>query len=344
VQSTHIRAPGLLSLMTSPPAWGNFSLNPRRSGNVYAIDGRETWLVHNYLRDEEVDFDSVNRDSAIRAILGVGPAFQYEIVSKEDWFGRRLLADKFRDRHIFLCGDAAHIWVPYAGYGMNAGIADAANLAWLIVAHLKGWGTAAIVDAYASERQPITEQVSQFAMNHAHAMARQREAVPLEIEDSTSEGAAARERIGKSAYDLNVQQYCCAGLNFGYYYDQSPIIAYDGEKQPGYSMADFAQSTVPGCRAPHVWLNDGRSLYDAMGQDYTLLRLGSGIDVEGLIKAAAIRGVPLEVLDVVSDGSSGAYDRALVLSRPDQHVAWRGDAAPADPLALIDRVRGAAAM
>jgi hypothetical protein len=30
------------------------------------------------------------------------------------------------------------------------------------------------------------------------------------------------------------------------------------------------------------------------------------------------------------------------LSRPDQHVAWRGNALPADPLALIDRIRGAA--
>jgi hypothetical protein len=32
-------------------------------------------------------------------------------------------------------------------------------------------------------------------------------------------------------------------------------------------------------------------------------------------------------------------DRHLV--RPDQHVAWRGHAAPADPLGLIDLVRGA---
>jgi hypothetical protein len=32
----------------------------------------------------------------------------------------------------------------------------------------------------------------------------------------------------------------------------------------------------------------------------------------------------------------------LVLSRPDQHVAWRGARLPDDPLALIDRVRGAA--
>ena len=41
--------PRLLALLRGKPAWVNFSLNPRRSGNMYAIDGRETWLIHNYL-------------------------------------------------------------------------------------------------------------------------------------------------------------------------------------------------------------------------------------------------------------------------------------------------------
>lgn len=49
VQSSYIRAPGLLA-QQAKPAWSTFSLNPRRSGNVYAVDGRETWLVFNYLR------------------------------------------------------------------------------------------------------------------------------------------------------------------------------------------------------------------------------------------------------------------------------------------------------
>ncbi|MFX5668604.1 FAD-dependent monooxygenase, partial [Acinetobacter baumannii] len=81
---------------------------------------------------DETDFEAVDRDWAIRTILGVGADFDYQIISREDWVGRRLVADRFRDRRMFIAGDAAHIWVPYAGYGMNAGIADAASLAWLL--------------------------------------------------------------------------------------------------------------------------------------------------------------------------------------------------------------------
>jgi hypothetical protein len=151
-----------------------------------------------------------------------------------------------------------------------------------------------------------------------------------------------RARIGKEAYELNVNQYCCGGLNFGYFYEASPLIAYDGASPPGYTMFDFTPSTVPGCRTPHVWLADGRSLYDALGPGYTLLRLDASVAVAGLVKAAAARGVPLRLLDVESHEAATVYDRKLVLSRPDQHVAWRGDAEPSDPLALVDLVRGAA--
>ena len=57
--------------------------------------------------------------------------------------------------------------MPYAGYGMNAGIADATNLAWLLAATLDGWASPDILDAYEAERLPITEQVSHFAMDMA---------------------------------------------------------------------------------------------------------------------------------------------------------------------------------
>ena len=340
VQSTYIRAPSLLSMSHLKPAWATFSLNPVRSGNVYAIDGRETWLVHNYLKPDEHEFDSVDRDWALRNILGVGADFSYEIIRKEDWIGRRLVADKFREGRVFICGDAAHLWVPMAGYGMNAGIADAANLAWLLAAHLSGWAPAGILDAHEAERLPITEQVSVFAMNHALSLSRQRSEVPDNIDADDEAGEQARLALGKRAYDLNVQQYCCGGLNFGYYYDKSPIIAYDEGTPPTYGMADFTPSTVPGCRVPHIWLNDGRSLYDALGPDYTLLRFDTAVDVSDLMSEAARAQVPIKLLDVTSSESAGIYDRSLVLARPDQHVAWRGNLLPKDPRELVDLISG----
>lgn len=343
VQSTYLRAPALLGLLKNKPAWATFAFNPRRCGNVYAIDGRETWLLHNYLRADEVDFESVDRDWAIRSILGVGPDFEYEVITKEDWVGRRLVADRLRDRRVFICGDAAHLWIPMAGYGMNAGIADAMNLSWQLAGCLNSWGGEGLLDAYEAERLPITDQVSRFAMDHALKLQKERESVPADIEDPGPAGSAARAAAGQALYELNVRQYCCAGLNFGYFYDASPLIAYDGEAAPGYSMDQFTPSTAPGCRTPHFWLPDGRSLYDAMGPEYTLLRFDQNADTDALLAAAARVGMPLSVVDICGAQVPAAYRHALVLSRPDQHVAWRGDRLPEDPSALVDRLRGSLA-
>lgn len=341
VQSTYIRAPRLLNLLPGRRAWLYFSLNPRRCGSTIAVDGRYTWVIHNFLYHGESNFDAVDRDWAIRAILGVGPNFEYEVISQEDWVGRRLVADRFRDRHVFICGDAAHLWIPHAGYGMNAGIADAANLSWLIAATLNGWATPAILDAYEAERQPITEQVSHFTANIADKIMKQRRHVPVDIEAPGPAGEAVRERISNEAYDLDVQQQCCGGLNFGYFYADSPIIAYDGEAHPSYSMYDFTSSTVPGCRLPHFWLADNRSLYDLLGPGYTLIRLDPSVHGGGIIQAAAQRGMPLSVVDIDLPETRALYGRKLILVRSDQHVAWRGDAQPPAPLDLIDHVRGA---
>ena len=341
VQSSYIRAPDLIHRIRSPAAWMSYLYNPERAGNLVAIDGRETWLVHNYLLPHERDFDAVDRDRCIRCLLGVDADFRYELLAREDWVGRRLVANTFRDRRVFICGDAAHLWVPYAGYGMNAGIADAMNLSWMLAAHLQGWAPATLLDAHEKERLPTTEQVSRFVARHAQSAITERTSLPANIEDDTEAGAASRAMVGRAAYELHVQQFACAGLNYGYCYADSPLIAHDGEAPPPYTMRDYTPSTVPGCRTPHLWLADGRSLYDAMGPHYTLLRFDPTVDIAGLVDAAATRAVPLTVLDVRARGSIAPYRHALLLSRPDFHVAWRGDGVPADPCALIDLVRGA---
>jgi 2-polyprenyl-6-methoxyphenol hydroxylase-like FAD-dependent oxidoreductase len=340
VQSTCIRAPELINSLPGKRAWMYFSLNPRCCGNTIAIDGRETWVVNNALYEGQ-DFEAVDRDCAIRTILGVGPDFDYQVISKEDWIGRRLVADRFRDRRVFICGDAAHLWMPLGGYGMNAGIADAADLSWLLAATLSGWAPSEILDAYEAERQPVTEQVSRFTMDSGSRIMKQRREIPVEVEWPGSIGEAVRASVGREAYELDIERQCCGGLNFGYFYERSPIIVYDGEPQPSYTMRDFSSSTVPGCRAPHLWLADGRSLYDVLGPDYTLLRFDPTVEVSGIVGAAAQRCMRLRVFDVDQPEAKALYARKIVLVRPDQHVAWRGDEAPAAPLDLIDHVRGA---
>ena len=206
---------------------------------------------------------------------------------------------------------------------------------------LTGWADPAILDAHEAERWPITEQVSKYAMGTALALARQRSAVPVEVEDPGPAGDAARAALGATVVALNTPQYCCGGLNFGSFYEHSSIIAYDGEAAPGYTMYDFTPSTVPGCRTPHVWLRDGRSLYDAMGDGFTLLRFDQTADIDTIAAAARARRLPLSVLDMASDEAAGLYGHKLMLSRPGQRVAWRGDAAPANAMGLVDRLRGA---
>ncbi|ATY14057.1 monooxygenase [Amycolatopsis sp. AA4] len=336
VQSTCIRAPKLYSLMSAdePRAWGYYTFNSRRVGHVYAIDGTETFLVHTYLSSAE---EAVDRDEAIRAILGVDESFEYDVVSKEDWVARRLLADRFRDRRVFLAGDAAHLWVPFAGFGMNAGIADVLNLTWLLGARLAGWAEEGILDAYEAERRPITEQVSHFAMNHQRKLARP--GLPAALEDQSPEGEAARASFGAAVRELNEPQFAAAGLNYGYAYHDSPIIAYDGEEAPGYTMGSYTPSTVPGCRAPHFTLADGSSLYDQFSAGYTAVT-ARGVDISALTIEAADRGIPFAVVEV--DALPDEYLCPMTLVRQDQTVVWRG--APPDRAAaaeLWEKLRGA---
>ncbi|MFC4137577.1 MULTISPECIES: FAD-dependent oxidoreductase [unclassified Microbacterium] len=342
VQSTCIRSADLYDRMSAdePRAWGYYTFNARRLGHVYAIDGRETFLVHTYLSpDEAATPGSVDRDAAIRAILGVSDDFAYEAVSKEDWIARRLLADRFRDGRVFLAGDATHLWVPFAGFGMNAGIADVLNLTWALGAHLDGWADEHILDAYEAERRPITEQVSHFAMNHQQKLAKP--SLPAHLEEDSAEGEAARAAFGAAVHALNEPQFAAAGLNYGYVYDASPVIAYDDEPAPGYTMGEYTPSTVPGCRAPHFRLADGTSFYDLLSPGYTLVAR-PGSEPAELASEAELRGIPLSVVEADDDVLPAEYRFPLTLVRQDQQVVWRGEQADAATAAeLWELLRGA---
>jgi hypothetical protein len=137
------------------------------------------------------------------------------------------------------------------------------------------------------------------------------------------------------------EEFRTGGLQLGYRYEDSPICVPDGTDPTPDAPETYVPTARPGHRAPHVWLGEDRTILDLFGRGLALLRFGGATDTSAIEAAARRRGVPLQVTDIDDADAADLYGRRLALVRPDGHVAWRADAAPADALALIDRVRGA---
>lgn len=115
------------------------------------------------------------------------------------------------------------------------------------------------------------------------------------------------------------------------------------DELPPAEVMVYRQTSAPGARAPHVWLENGRSTLDWFGRGFVLLRLGESAPSAATLVAEAQRvSMPIDVIDCNDPAVAERYRRSLVLVRPDGHVAWRGNAWPRDGAsALLARVRGA---
>ena len=224
---------------------------------------------------------------------------------------------------------------------MNSGIGDVTNLSWKIEAALAGWAGPHLLNSYSTERQPIGKR----NVDEATARFKLSDTVtprPHLLEDSP-EGEKERKEVGAGIAKRMIQPPSF-GMQVGYRYDASPIICDDGTPVPPVDRENYTATTRPGARAPDAWVTPGsRTMLDLFGHGFVLVRTGSNPpDVCALEEAARERQVPLTTIDIDDADITDLYERCLVLVRPDGHVAWRGDAPPGNPLAIIDRIRGAA--
>jgi 2-polyprenyl-6-methoxyphenol hydroxylase-like FAD-dependent oxidoreductase len=332
--SLFIRSPGLIAASRRPPTNMTWIINPDMRGMFYSQDGRETWVVH-YQVPPGADWREVDGKSVIAAMIGADVAF--EIISGGPWTGGlALVAEQYQAGRVFLAGDAAHLFTPLGGLGMNTGIGDVMNLCWKIAAVHQGWAGPRLLQSYEIERRPMGVRNSELGVRCTRVM--DGWVVPANFEENTPHAAAARLAFGARIMEADRPQYLTVGIQLGERYENSPIICPDGTPSPPDSWESYTPLDRPGARAPHFWVAPEGAVYDAFGKGFTLLDFGAKTDTQALATAAGSRGVPLRVLPL--DRPEKLYRSKLVLVRPDLHIAWHGDAA-ADPLAIIDRVRGA---
>ncbi|MCS7476783.1 FAD-dependent monooxygenase [Umezawaea endophytica] len=313
--STFVRSPELGRLAARDPAWTYWTFG-RRPSALIAVDGEDLWLNH-VAFDPDHDTDAEDPEQLLQEAVG-GPV-EHEVLGVVRWTGRQLVADGYQRGRVFLAGDAAHLWIPVGGFGMNAGIQDAATLAWMLAAVHRGWAPTALLGAYELERKPVGEQFADAVGRAARASLAE---VSPDIHLPGTAGDLARADLARRLATTEPHRYSPDGFSFGYHYADSPIVL-GGDARPPVDLGTYDRVARPGFRLPHVWFPDGRSVLDVLGPDFTLVRTGGGTDVSAWETAAAELGVPLTVLDLPERWPKH-YPSDLVLVRPDQHVAWMG--------------------
>ncbi|RWI57083.1 MAG: FAD-monooxygenase [Mesorhizobium sp.] len=334
------RAPALASLHRHGPAIQYWLVNADVPCLMGPMDSQGLWYFIATKIDDEIDASTVDPREFIRRATGFD--FEMEIVGTDPWVAHRLIADRYAAGRIYLAGDACHLHPPFGGFGLNMGLGDAVDLGWKMAATLQGWGGPELLGSYEAERRPVHERVLREAVANYATTGNQ--LIRPGIEEPGPTGDATRREVGDIIIATKVREFKTLGVVLGYCYQDSPIVVPDASEPPPDHFMLYDPTAHPGCLAPHLWLRDGSSLYDGFGQGFTLLVLDEtgADDAHHLTSAAGEIGLPFKIVVPNDNRLAGRYRARYALIRPDQHVAWRGDAIPADARGLLDRVRGAA--
>jgi hypothetical protein len=199
------------------------------------------------------------------------------VLSSSLWTGGlALIAQAFRVGRVFLAGDAAHLFSPTGGLGMNTGIDDVANLAWKLAAVVQGWGGENLIHTYETERRPIAIRNTSEARDLSRRLGEI--VVHKSLEDESMERSSARSALGDLLATFR-GQFDTPGMELRARYDSSSIV-FNESSPPPDDVTHYIPSSVPGGRLPHLWIDPAypcnrRSIFDLLGAGFALLRIGS---------------------------------------------------------------------
>jgi 2-polyprenyl-6-methoxyphenol hydroxylase-like FAD-dependent oxidoreductase len=225
---------------------------------------------------------------------------------------RVCLADEYRRGRVFLAGDAAHIFPPFGGQGMNLGIQDAVNLAWRL-AQVESGASPDLLDDYETERRPVA-------------------ASTIRDVESRRRMYALRNPLARSLRDIVLRlgaRFPGAARQASLQNSQLAVRYGDGSRRP------FTRRPAVGDRAPDAALADG-TVHDRLAvTHFTLLHFRSENRAEEpgepLEAVGATERMIVVPIDDETDPKREVRKRysmrgeGFVLVRPDGHVAYRGN-------------------
>lgn len=259
---------------------------------------RHRWEFQLLEDETAADFETLD---ALGPLLApwVTDTGDFELVRLAEYTFRAQVADTWRERNVFLLGDAAHLTPPFIGQGMGAGIRDAANLSWKVAAVIHGTLPDSVLDSYQAERRP-----------HALAMVR----LAMTVGRAMTGGGRLGDRLRGALVPLVVH---LPGLRRRVLDSSTPALVASALNSRGRSGRGLA-----GTLCPNVLLADGRRLDASVGLRFALVTR---------MPPTAAELERLEALDVAVVAASaspalGAWlgrDQAALV-RPDRTVLAAG--------------------
>ena len=327
--AVYLKAPHFYDRNPNDRAWMYVIVNPELRAFIMSVDGVSEFAFHVQMADDAATEALTKEDAQRLFAQAYGQPIEIEILSMATWLaGHALVADSFQKGHVFLGGDAVHLFTPTGGLGYNTAVEDAVNLGWKLSAVLKGQAHPTLLNSYEIERKPLAIRNTGYARQFADSIGLFD--ADKELENNSPKGEQARSMASEYLNGHVRREFNIPGVTFGGRYAQSPLIISDGTQAPTDAANTYVPSACPGGRPPHAWMPDGSSLFDHFNFEWTLLVLGHDsahlpADVLKFTETASYQQLDLKVVRFDSQDMFDLYEAPLVLIRPDQIVAWRGN-------------------
>ena len=143
-----------------------FTCDPSRpTVELPAVGDRVRWEFMQLPGENE---EQLKSDGTVRALVKSKSGLDaFEIERKAVYTFHARVADRWRVGRVFLAGDAAHLMPPFAGQGMNGGMKDAVNLAWKLLAVVRGQASRTFSTPMTSSARPSCAKWSEFRVGSA---------------------------------------------------------------------------------------------------------------------------------------------------------------------------------